>query len=198
MPEAVIGGILYRPCCEIPPLTDDRLKRVLEILVEIQASDENHKAKARAWNALFVLAPELAELSAIDAEAAVRRINPIEPHELREAMLKFSEMKQVVRASQKAATMLQAALLASPDAEWLTLDYEYAKEAYQGLILARSNTGIFASELPDIKSRLVTILEYSLATICLDPCGKAQSHAGRSRSSVGQLNRVQSIIHEAR
>lgn len=197
MPEIVCNGIVYVPRAEIPELTDERLRRALAELVWIQASDEKHKARPRAWNVLHTLAPELAELVAIDPDAAMRRLTPIEPYEMSEAMSKFSQVKQIVQASHKAATLLQAALEASPDAEWLPLDYEYAKEAYQGLDLAKSNLEIFASELPQTKDRLWNILEYTLGTICLEPSGKAKSHAGRSRSSVGQLNRVQSIIDEA-
>lgn len=197
MSEIICNGIVYVPRAEIPELTDERLKRAIEELVWIQASDEKHKARARAWNVLHTLAPEVAELVSIDPDAAMRRLNPIEPYEMSEAMAKFSQVKQIVQASQKAATLLQAALEASPDAEWLALDYEYAKEAYQGLNLAKSNLEIFASELPDTKNRLWNILEYTLGTICVEPNDKARSHAGRSRSSVSQLNRVQSIIDEA-
>ena len=196
MSEIICGGIVYVPRAEVPELTDERLKRALEELVWIQCSDERHKDRARAWNVLHALSPELAELSSNDPDAAMRRMNPVEPYELSEAMAKFRESKQIVGASLKASTLLQAALEASPGAEWLDLDYELAKEAYQGLGLAKSNLDIFASERPELRNRLWNILEYSHASICLEPSGKARSHAGRSRSSVSQLNRVQKIIDD--
>lgn len=196
MSEIVCNGIVYVPRAEIPELTDERLKQALQELVWIQASDEKHKARPRAWNVLHTLAPELAELVTIDPDLAMRRLNPIEPYELSEAMSKFRQVKQIIHASHKAATLLQVALEASPDAEWLPLDYESAKEAYHELNLAKSNLDVFASELPETKDRLWNILEYSHATICLEPNGTARSHAGRSRSSVSQLNRVRHIIED--
>lgn len=196
MSEVVIGGIVYVPRAEIPELTDERLKRALEELVWIQCSDERHKDRARAWNVLHALSPELAELASNDPDAAMRRMNPIEPYELSDAMARFSEVKQIVRAALKASTLLHAALEACPDAEWLELDFQAAREAYEELALAKSNLDIFASECPELKNRLWNILEYSHASICLEPNGKALSHAGRSRSSVSQLNKVQKIIDD--
>lgn len=196
MSEVVIGGIVYVPRAEIPELTDERLKRALEELVWIQCSDERHKDRARAWNVLHALSPELAELASNDPDAAMRRMNPIEPYELSEAMAKFSEVKLIVRASLKASTLLQAALEASPEKEWLELDYQAAWDAYQDLGLAKASLDIFAAECPELRNRLWNILEYSHASICIEPSGKAQAHAGRSRSSVSQLNRVQKIIDD--
>jgi hypothetical protein len=196
MSEVVINGIVYVPRVEIPTLTDERLKNALEELVSIQYFKQQHKAIPQAWNVLHALAPELAELAANDPEAAFRRLHPIEPYELSEAMSKFSAVKQIIKASNKAATLLQAALETSPDAEWLTLNHEAAKEAYEDLGLAKSNLEIFAVEVPELKNRLWNILEYSHASICLEPNGEARSHAGRSRSSVSQLNRVEKIIDD--
>lgn len=196
MSEVVIGGVVYVPRAEIPELTDERLKRALEELVWIQCSDEKHKARARAWNVLHTLSPELAELSTNDPDAAMRRMNPIEPYELSEAMAKFSGVKQIIRVAQKASTLLHAALEACPDAEWLELDFLTARDAYEDLALSKSNLEIFAPECSETRNRLWNILEYSHASICLEPNGKAKAHAGRSRSSVNQLNRVQKIIDD--
>lgn len=196
MSEVVINGIVYVPRAEIPPLTDERLKNALEELVSIQYFKQQHKAIPQAWNVLHALAPELAELAANDPEAAFRRLHPIEPYELGEAMSKFSAVKQIIKASNKAATLLQAALEASPEAEWLTLNYEAAKDAYEELSLAKSNLEIFAQEVPLLRDWLWNSVEYTLGTICIEPNGVARSHAGRSRSSVGQLNRVEKTIQE--
>ncbi|MNR51083.1 hypothetical protein D3C85_1707040 [compost metagenome] len=75
MPSVVIDGIEYVPRAEVPPLTDERLKRALEELVSIQYFRESHKAIAHAWDVLNALAPELAKLSARDPEAAYRRLH---------------------------------------------------------------------------------------------------------------------------
>lgn len=75
MPTVIIDGIEYVPRAEVPPLTDARLQRALGELVSMQYLRETHKAIAQAWNVLNALAPELAELSMRDPEAAYRRIH---------------------------------------------------------------------------------------------------------------------------
>ena len=75
MPSVLIDGIEYVPRAQVPELTDERLRRALGELVSIQYFRENHKAVRQAWDALSALAPELAELSARDSQAAYYRIH---------------------------------------------------------------------------------------------------------------------------
>jgi hypothetical protein len=75
MPSVVIDGVVYVPRAEIPELTDERLRRCLQSLTEIQYfSDQRHKHRAWAWDALHALSPELAELSTSNPEAAFDRV----------------------------------------------------------------------------------------------------------------------------
>lgn len=67
----VIKGVEYVPKNEVPPLTDERLKRALASLTEIQYFYEcPHKHRAWAWDAINALAPDVANLSADDPKAA--------------------------------------------------------------------------------------------------------------------------------
>lgn len=76
MMKVIIDGVEYVPRAEVPELTDERLKQCLESLTEIQYfSDQTHKHRAWAWDALNALAPELAELASRDSSAAWSRIH---------------------------------------------------------------------------------------------------------------------------
>ena len=69
--NVVIDGIEYVPKTEIPQITDERLKRALESLTEIQYFHEcTNKHRAWAWDAINALAPDLAEMSSNSAQAA--------------------------------------------------------------------------------------------------------------------------------
>ena len=73
--NVVIDGVEYIPRAEVPELTDERLKQCLDSLIEIQYfSDQTHKHRAWAWDALNALAPELAELATTDPSAAWDRV----------------------------------------------------------------------------------------------------------------------------
>ena len=72
--DVMIDGVVYVPRAEIPALNDDRLKRALHHLTAIQYFDETHKNRAIAWDALNALSPELAQLAAVDPEAAYDRV----------------------------------------------------------------------------------------------------------------------------
>jgi hypothetical protein len=74
----LIDGIEYVPRAEVPELTDARLKAALEELVSIQYFKQTNKAIPQAWNVLHALAPELAELAAVDPRAAFERIHGTE------------------------------------------------------------------------------------------------------------------------
>lgn len=74
MPTVIIDGIEYVPRAEVPPLTDERLRRALKELVSIQYFREEHKAIAHAWDVLNTLAPDLAQLAADNPEAAYDRM----------------------------------------------------------------------------------------------------------------------------
>ena len=76
MPKVIIDGVEYVPRAEIPELTDDRLQECLYHLTIIQYfSEEKHKHRAMAWDALNALSPELAELASDDPRAAYERIH---------------------------------------------------------------------------------------------------------------------------
>lgn len=67
----IIDGVEYVPKAEVPPLTDERLRRCLAELTAIQRfSSERHKHRAWAWDAINALAPDIARLSADDPAAA--------------------------------------------------------------------------------------------------------------------------------
>ena len=69
--NVIIDGIEYVPKAEIPQLTDERLKKALQSLTEIQYFYEStHKHRAWAWDAINALAPDLAEMSSNSAQAA--------------------------------------------------------------------------------------------------------------------------------
>ena len=69
--NVIIDGIEYVPKTEIPQITDERLKRALESLTEIQYFHEcTNKHRAWAWDAINALAPDLAEMSSNNAQAA--------------------------------------------------------------------------------------------------------------------------------
>lgn len=77
MPTVLIDGVEYIPRAEVPELTDDSLVRCLRSLTEIQYfADCPHKHRAWAWDAMHAIAPELAELSADNPEAAFDRVRP--------------------------------------------------------------------------------------------------------------------------
>lgn len=73
--KVLIDGVEYVPKAEIPEITDKRIFHALESLTAIQYFSEcSHKHKAWAWEAMFALAPKLAELAADNPEAAFNRI----------------------------------------------------------------------------------------------------------------------------
>lgn len=77
--SVLIDGIKYVPRADVPEITDERLKRCLQSLTEIQYfNDCPHKHRAWAWDALNALSPELAELAADNAKAAFDRVRDTE------------------------------------------------------------------------------------------------------------------------
>lgn len=77
--KVVIDGIEYVPRAEIPEITEDALYAALVELVGIQYFYGGAgKPRAKAWDALNALAPELAELCSQDAAAAYARLVPEE------------------------------------------------------------------------------------------------------------------------
>lgn len=79
MPSVFIDGTEYVPKADIPELSDERLKRCLESLTEIQYFHEcKHKHCAWAWDALNALAPDLARLASDNPQAAFDRIHGAE------------------------------------------------------------------------------------------------------------------------
>ncbi len=79
MAKVMIDGVEYVPRAEVPALTDDGLRSALRELTKIQYFPEcSHKHRAWAWDALYALAPELAELASTDPLAAYERVRPDE------------------------------------------------------------------------------------------------------------------------
>lgn len=73
--QVFIDGVEYVPRAAVPALTDERLKRALRSLIEIQYfPDCSHKHRAWAWNALNSLAPELAALATNDPKTAFEQV----------------------------------------------------------------------------------------------------------------------------
>lgn len=71
MPTVMIDGVEYVPKASVEPITDERLKRALESLTEIQYFHEcTNKHRAWAWDAMNAIAPDIARLSADNPEAA--------------------------------------------------------------------------------------------------------------------------------
>lgn len=71
--NVIIDGIEYVPRAEILPLNDEQLQACLESLTEIQYfSEETHKHRAWAWDALNAISPDLA---ALPPEVAFERIH---------------------------------------------------------------------------------------------------------------------------
>lgn len=78
MTKVVIDGVEYVPRAEIPDLNDERLKAALKELVGLHYFGEWHKARARTWDAINALSPELAEMVSDDPQAAHDRLSPPE------------------------------------------------------------------------------------------------------------------------
>jgi hypothetical protein len=79
--KVTIDGVVYVPRAEIPPLTDERLRRALQELTSIQYFNIEHKNRAVAWDALNALSPELAELASRNPKAAFDRVHDVENDE---------------------------------------------------------------------------------------------------------------------
>ena len=80
--KVVIDGVEYVPRAEVPPITDERLKRALQELTSIQYfAGSKHKHRAWAWDALNALAPELAKLASDNPQAAFDRVRDPEQSE---------------------------------------------------------------------------------------------------------------------
>ncbi|MCW7553617.1 hypothetical protein NX722_13470 [Endozoicomonas gorgoniicola] len=74
--EVLIDGVAYVPKNEVPELTDDRLKKCLAELTSIQRFPEcSNKHRAWAWDAMNAIAPDIAELSSNDPQAAFELFN---------------------------------------------------------------------------------------------------------------------------
>jgi hypothetical protein len=77
--KVIIDGIEYVPKLEVKPIPDDKFKKALNELVNIQYFREcENKHRAWAWDALNHLCPELAELASKNPQAAYRALNPEE------------------------------------------------------------------------------------------------------------------------
>lgn len=75
MTAVFIDGVEYVPKAEVPEVKQPEIQRALESLAEIQYFSEcSHKHRAWAWDAMNALAPELAQLSADNPQAAYDRI----------------------------------------------------------------------------------------------------------------------------
>lgn len=70
MRKVVIDGVVYVPKNEVPELTDERLRNCLAVLTEMRYFNQGHKMMGLAYNAIEALAPDIAELSSNDHQAA--------------------------------------------------------------------------------------------------------------------------------
>lgn len=75
MPKVIIDGIEYVPKAEIPTLTDKNLENCLKVLTSMRYFKQNHKMQSLAYDAIYALSPELAEL---EPEIAFERIHGVE------------------------------------------------------------------------------------------------------------------------
>ena len=75
MTAVFIGGVEYVPKAEVPEVKQPEIQKALESLTEIQYFSEcSHKHRAWAWDAMNALAPEVAQLSTDNPQAAYDRI----------------------------------------------------------------------------------------------------------------------------
>jgi hypothetical protein len=73
--EVIIDGVTYVPRASVPRVEQPAIQEALASLTEIQYFyDCPHKHRAWAWDAMSALAPELAELSADNPQAAYKRM----------------------------------------------------------------------------------------------------------------------------
>ena len=72
----LIDGVEYVPKAEVPEVKQPEIQKALESLTGIQYFHEcTNKHRAWAWDAINALAPELAQLSADNPQAAYARIH---------------------------------------------------------------------------------------------------------------------------
>ncbi len=72
MPRVIIDGTEYVPKADILELTDERLQGVLEVLTSMRYFNQSHKMHALAYEAMYKISPELAEM---EPDAAFSRIH---------------------------------------------------------------------------------------------------------------------------
>lgn len=76
MAQVLIDGIEYVPRAEVPPFDDERVATALRELVSLHYFNDFHKARARTWDAINALAPDIAKLMSDDVQAAYYRLSP--------------------------------------------------------------------------------------------------------------------------
>lgn len=70
MTNVIIDGVRYVPDVDIKRPDDDNLTAALGELVSLYYFGDWHKANGRVFNAIELIAPELAKLISTDVEAA--------------------------------------------------------------------------------------------------------------------------------
>lgn len=113
-------------------------------------------------------------------------------------------LPRTIRLARQTAELLEQGLAGERDGEWVQLDTRRATDAVQDLSTLKqevkkvrqaleSDHDSMATKVPFL-DRLESVLDYTDATICLNPDGKVDAHVGRAGSSVRQLR---SLIKQA-
>lgn len=111
-------------------------------------------------------------------------------------MSQLHQLQQIVHATHSSLTLLQSALSARPDGDWLELDYQSAQDALTDLATAKTALEALKPAQPEMYDRTWNTLEYTFGTISIEHGDKAKAHAGRARSSVSQLSRLTETVEE--
>lgn len=114
-------------------------------------------------------------------------------------------LPRTIKLAERVITLLETGLAGAPDGEWVQLDATGAAHAAEDLdtlklearsvrrALEQASDG--ASSKVAFLDRVENTLEYTGATICLNPGGKAEAHIGRAGSAVRQMR---GLITQAR
>lgn len=111
-------------------------------------------------------------------------------------MCHLDQLQQILHAAHSSLALLQSALSAKPDDDWLELDYQSAQDALADLTVAKNALELLKPAYPAMYDRTWNTLEYAFGTISIEHGDKAKSHAGRARSSVSQMSWLAESLEE--
>lgn len=113
-------------------------------------------------------------------------------------------LPRTIRLAGQTAELLEQGLAGERNGDWVQLDTRRATEAVQDLSALKQEAKKVRQTLESdhdsmatkvsFLDRLESVLDYTDATICLNPDGKVDAHVGRAGSSVRQLR---SLIKQA-